>query len=86
MAMDMLDCVGWANRRIAAMGLDQTVCILYCARVALLVDAHGRTLDRQAASDDSGDTARAAQVAIGVLLLRFEWHLRALLEGPPDAD
>jgi len=59
----MLERVGCANRRIARLGLQDTVAIVYMAGEALLLNAAGRPLLRE--------RGRPA-LAIGLLVLRFE--------------
>lgn len=62
--LTVLGTVGWANRRLAALGLAQTHCVVYTMRAARLLDVSGREL--RVVEDD------CASFAVFRLVAEFE--------------
>ena len=62
--------VSWGNKRLAGWGLDDTVCIVYTARAARLLNTKGREM-----MVVDGDPL----VSVTLLLARFEASIRSLL-------
>ena len=71
----MLVVVGWANKRIARLGLERSCCIIFsgnaCDGEALLLGRYGGVLDREPGEP---------RTACAILVLRLERGLRTLLQ------